>query len=194
MKKTKEATLIKERLRLNGRFTQRWLAASDEYYLPIAERLFYAQWAYLTRKAVMSEGEVISLMKAGEESEEFKQLTPEQKAYVRISCGWDYYTLLQDSINSLNRSFSILIEAGEVNAAMALIRLQLDNLTYLLAELKYPFRVLQRVYFKNENLSEVKIAGKNLSPAAIRKEADEQHGYNLCEMYATYSSYVTSVH
>ena len=36
--------------KLKGKFTQRWLSASDKYYLPIFERLFYAQYAYLDRK------------------------------------------------------------------------------------------------------------------------------------------------
>lgn len=36
--------------RLKGKFTQRWLANSDEFYSPIFVRLFYAQFHYLDRK------------------------------------------------------------------------------------------------------------------------------------------------
>lgn len=41
---------MEEQLKLKGRFTQKWLADSDEYYSPIFTRLFYAQFAYLDRK------------------------------------------------------------------------------------------------------------------------------------------------
>lgn len=41
---------MNEEVKLKGKFTQRWLAASDEYYSPIFGRLFYAQFAYLDRK------------------------------------------------------------------------------------------------------------------------------------------------
>ena len=36
--------------RLKGKFTQRWLRRSDEFYSPIFARLFFAQFHYLDRK------------------------------------------------------------------------------------------------------------------------------------------------
>lgn len=36
--------------KLKGKFTQRWLSKSDEYYSPIFARLFYAQYSYLEKK------------------------------------------------------------------------------------------------------------------------------------------------
>ena len=34
---------------MKGKFTQRWLAASDEYYSPVFARLFYAQFNYIEK-------------------------------------------------------------------------------------------------------------------------------------------------
>lgn len=113
----------------------------------------------------------------------------EQKAWVIINCGIDYFTLIADSVNGINRSFNLLLEAGELATAKALIRLQLDNLTYVMAELKYPFRIFYKVYFKGKNLSQIKIAGKNLNPSDIRKEAATKYA-DLAELYSTYSSFI----
>lgn len=41
---------MNEGQKLKGRFTQRWLANSDEYYYSIFVRLFYAQYSYLEKK------------------------------------------------------------------------------------------------------------------------------------------------
>lgn len=41
---------MEEGLKLKGKFTQRWLSKSDEYYSPIFARLFYAQYSYLEKK------------------------------------------------------------------------------------------------------------------------------------------------
>lgn len=137
--------------------------------------------------------EVLSHLMKGDLSnsdDEIEQLlSPEQKAWVIINCGYDYFTFIADSVNSLNRSFNLLIEAGELATAKALIRLQLDNLTYVMAELKYPFRIFYKVYFKGKNLSQIQIAGKNLNPSEIRKEAATKYA-DLAELYSTYSGFV----
>lgn len=73
---------------------------------------------------------------------------------------------------------------------MPLIRLQLDNLTYLAAELKHPFRVLYKVFSEGKQLIDVRIKNKPIVPSAVRAELDEQHGYNLNELYKEYSSFV----
>ena len=183
---------MSEEERLKGKFTQRWLAASDEYYSPIFSRLYYAQYNFLQKNPPMTD-EVLSHLMKGDLSnsdEEIEQLlSPIQRAWYLINCGWDYFTLIAESINSLNRSFNLLLEAGELATAKALIRLQLDNLTYVVAELKYPFRIFYKVYFKGRNLSQIQIAGKNLNPSEIRKEAATEYA-DLSKLYSTYSGFV----
>jgi hypothetical protein len=169
--------------RLKGKFTQRWLAASNEYYSPIHLGLFYAQYAYFKRKDF--ENPILT-----KDIDEVEANGAELRAFYTICSGYDDFCDILDSIFGLNRGFKILLDNTEAVAAMALIRLQIDNLTYLAAELKYPFRILYKVFRKGYRLSQIKIAGKNLNPAAIRKELDEQHNYGLCELYDKYSSFV----
>lgn len=53
----------------------------------------------------------------------------------------------------------------------------------------YPFRIFYKVYFKGKNLSQIKIAGKNLNPSDIRREAATEYA-DLAVLYSTYSSFV----
>lgn len=178
--------------KLKGKFTQRWLSRSDEYYTPIFVRLFYAQFYFLQKNPPMTDDVLHHLMKGdlSNSDEEIEQLlSPIQRAWYMINCGYDYFTLIAESINGLNRSFNLLLEAGELATAKALIRLQLDNLTYVVAELKYPFRIFYKVYFKGRNLSQIQIAGKNLNPSEIRKEAATEYA-DLSKLYSTYSGFV----
>lgn len=183
---------MEEGQKLKGKFTQRWLSRSDEYYTPIFVRLFYAQFYFLQKNPPMTDDVLHHLMKGdlSNSDEEIEQLlSPIQRAWYMINCGYDYFTLIAESINGLNRSFNLLLEAGELTTAKALIRLQLDNLTYVMAELKYPFRIFYKVYFKGRNLSQIQIAGKNLNPSEIRKEAATEYA-DLSKLYSTYSGFV----
>lgn len=183
---------MEEGQKLKGKFTQRWLSRSDEYYTPIFVRLFYAQFYFLQKNPPMTDDVLHHLMKGdlSNSDEEIEQLlSPIQRAWYMINCGYDYFTLIAESINGLNRSFNLLLEAGELATAKALIRLQLDNLTYVVAELKYPFRIFYKVYFKGRNLSQIQIAGKNLNPSEIRKEAATEYA-DLSKLYSTYSGFV----
>ena len=179
--------------RLKGKFTQRWLSRSDEYYSPIFARLFYAQYSYLEKKgyAITLEVNTPEQIEAGDVTitKEKIQAVVESRGYsfdenenrgmryLEIGLG-DFYEI-QTSINALNRGFIQLLEATEPLAAMPLIRLQLDNLTYLAAELKYPFRVLYKVFREGKQLIDVRIKNKPIVPSAVRSELDEQRGYNL---------------
>lgn len=183
---------MNEEDKLKGKFSQRWLAASDEYYSPIFIRLFYAQYNFLKKNPPMND-DVLHHLMAGDlinSDEEIEaMLNPYQRGWYLLNTGIDYFTLIADSINGINRSFNLLLEAGELTTAKALIRLQLDNLTYVMAELKHPFRIFYKVYIKGKNLSQIKIAGKNLNPSEIRKEAATKYA-DLAELYDTYSSFV----
>lgn len=64
--------------KLKGKFTQRWLSRSDEFYSPIFARLFYAQFHYLDRKGYTSSPDfltaVINAEKEGKELDEVEDL------------------------------------------------------------------------------------------------------------------------
>lgn len=49
--------------KLKGKFTQRWLSRSDEYYTPIFVRLFYAQFYFLQKNPPMTDDMLHHLMK-----------------------------------------------------------------------------------------------------------------------------------
>lgn len=187
---------MKDFLKLKGKFTQKWLTDSDDYYNPIFIRLKNAAGNYFRRQGLemqpegLFEAETLEDILKEEILSKIEAHGNEVRALTFLQCGISEFNYIESSISSLNRGFIKLLEAAEPLAAMALVRLQLDNLTYLAAELKYPFRILYKVYFKNRRLSQIQVQGKNLNPAAIRKELDEQHGYNLCELYDRYSSYV----
>lgn len=182
--------------KLKGKFTLRWLKESASYYYPLFSRWSEAESSYFSRNSIEAHPEPLFTTKDLEDI--FKpEILSEIEAFGNASraltfrqCGISEINYIQESINSLNRGFMVLLEAAEPLSAMALVRLQLDNLTYLAAELKYPFRILYKVYFKNRRLSQIQIKGKNLNPAAIRKELDEQNGWNVNELYDYYSCYV----
>lgn len=198
--------------RLKGKFTQRWLADSDEYYSPIFSRLFYAQFAYLDRKGYTIPLDFLKAVNEAEdkglgfdEVEGFAELAAplvesmkakgkafdlnELRAMVMIQLGLGDFIEIDTSINALNRGFITLLEAAEPLAAMPLIRLQLENLTFLKAELMYPFRILYRVFNEGKQLSDIKIKGKPIVASKIREELkDSQCDYN--EIYCNYCGFV----
>lgn len=186
--------------KLKGKFTARWLMDSNPYYSPLFQRWSEAESKYFKRNKVVEHPE--PLFTAETEEDIFKpEMLAQIEAYgveSRASTlrlvGFSEIHFISESIHSLNRGFAVLLEAAEPLAAMALVRLQLDNLTYLAAEIKYPFRILYKVYFKNKRLSQIQVQGKNLNPAAIRKELDELKGWNLTELYDVYSSYIHPDH
>lgn len=203
---------MEQQFKLQGKFTQRWLSRSDEYYSPIFTRLFYAQFAYLDRKGYTIPLDFLKAVNEAEEKglnfDEIEGLTEltapivesirakgeafdlnELRAMFFIQIGLGDFVEISTSINALNRGFITLLEANEPLAAMPLIRLQLENLTYLAAELKYPFRVLYRVFNEGKQLGDIKIKGKSLIGSRIREElTDNQCNYN--GLYASYCGFV----
>lgn len=203
---------MEEYLKLKGKFTQRWLSRSDEYYSPIFCRLFYAQCSYLDKKGYCFPSELLTAIfnaaKEGEALEDIEGIDEliaplkdsikakgeafdmnEFRAMVMIQLGLGDFVEIETSINALNRGFIKLLEAAEPLAAMPLIRLQLENLTFLKAELMYPFRVLYRVFNEGKQLNDIKIKGKPLVASKIREELkDSQCDYN--EIYSNYCGFV----
>lgn len=204
---------MQEEEKLKGKFTQRWLSASAEYYYPLFIRLFSAQYHFLDRKGYNIPSDLLNaLFKAQTEGIDFEQIegieelaAPFRKsieakgeafnenmfrAMTFIQFGWGDFYEIETSINALNRGFITLIEAGEELAAMPLIRLQLENLTYLKAELLYPFRVLYKVFQEGKQLSDIKIKGKPLVGSKIREELKD----NVMDYNKLYNNYCGFVH
>lgn len=204
---------MEQQLKLKGKFTQRWLANSDEYFSPIFGRLFYAQFNYLDRKGYTFPPEtLIAMMQAESAGKDFEEiegieeaLAPlaesmkakgeafdenELRAMVMIQMGLGDFVEIETSINALNRGFITLLEATEPLAAMPLIRLQLENLTFLKAELMYPFRVLYRVFNEGKQLNDIKIKGKPIVASKIREALKD----NCCDYNEIYCNYCGFVH
>ena len=203
---------MEEWVKLKGKFTQRWLSRSDEFYSPIFARLFYAQSHYLDRKGYTLPPDfltaVINAEKERKDLDEVEGLAEaaapiaeslktkgeafdlnELRAMFMIQIGLGDFNEIETSINALNRGFIKLLEAAEPLAAMPLIRLQLENLTFLKAELMNPFRVLYRVFNEGKQLDDIKIKGKPLVGSKIREELkDSQCDYN--EIYCNYCGFV----
>ena len=114
----------------------------------------------------------------------------ELRVMFNITAGWNDYTSIHQSIQALNYGFFNLLKNNLPQSAMPLVRLQIENLTYLAAEAKYPFKILRKVYIEGKQLNEIKVKGKNLMPSTIRKELDEKLGTNIDELYRKYSHYI----
>lgn len=184
--------------KLKGKFTQRWLSRSNEYYSPIFSRLFYAQCRYLDKKGYCFPSELLTAIfnaaKEGEALEDIEGIDEliaplkdsikakgeafdmnEFRAMALIQLGLGDFVEIETSINVLNRGFIKLLEAAEPLAAMPLIRLQLENLTFLKAELMYPFRELYRVFNEGKQKSDILEtlqAYVFLTTEALKKEAE----------------------
>ena len=157
-------------VRLKGKFTQRRLSASEEYYYPLWSRLFYAQFHYLQNKGIEVDVEDYADDSFEEASVKLEAKGGEYRAMYFLQFGLDDVIDIASSIDSLNRGFIKLLEAAE--------------------ELKYPFRILYKVFYKGKRLSQIQVQGKNLNPSAIRKELDEQNNWNVSELYDRYPSFI----
>ena len=71
-----------------------------------------------------------------------------------------FMNLLQIA-SSYNRNFVKLLGSDEPITALAIIRLQMDNLKCLYAEYLYPNKILHKIYENGRELSQIKIKGKN---------------------------------
>lgn len=100
------------------------------------------------------------------------------------------FSVIFDTIMIYNRAFIKLLADAESYAAYALVRLQLDNITYLYAEYKHPFKVLNTIFNKGRTLNLITIDGSQLNPSEIRKMIDEEYSTSICELYKKYSGYI----
>ena len=169
------------------RFKFEDLLDSGKFYLSFIENLFCAQIHYLETKNGWNSD---TYYKSGLSEEEIEAKDDEFRAYCTLEKGLDDYGNLWDSVRCLNRAFVKLLDDAEILVAYPLIRLQLDNLTYIFAEMLYPCKVLHKIFKKGRTLNQIKIDGVPLNPTEIRKQIDERFNTNISKLYKKYSCFV----
>lgn len=89
-------------VRLKGKFTQRWLSASEEYYYPLWSRLFYAQFHYLQNKGIEVDVEDYADDSFEEALVKLEAKGGEYRAMYFLQFGLDDVIDIASSIDSLN--------------------------------------------------------------------------------------------
>ena len=85
----------------------------------------------------------------------------------KLNMGWNYYDSILDNVKDLNRCFIKLIKENEYNAALPLIRLQMDNLCVMYAEYLYPEKILLPILENGKELGRIKIDGDYIRAKAL---------------------------
>lgn len=119
-----------------------------------------------------------------------KGLNKSKEASEKLSNGWLCYVAATKIISDYNRVCRKLVSMGEWLVATQLIRMELDILTALYADTKWPFQILYKIYWQGKSLGKIKKKGKNLNPGDLRKEIDAKYSSNICEAYDYFSSFV----
>ncbi len=103
--------------------------------------------------------------------------------------GNDDYSTMIENIIAIDRSFNILLNSLEPLGALALVRIQLDNLKHLYAEKKYPGRVLHRIFENGWELNQVKVNGQAIKSGELLNELEEKYG-RINQIWKHYCDYV----
>lgn len=108
--------------------------------------------------------------------------------------GVGFINFLESVINDYNRCFYKLIKDKELFTAYPLIRLQADNLRYIVAEYYYPDKILPNIYGRGRELNQIEIDGKQLKQSDINNLVEGLFtGYK--KIWKKYSHYVhPSIH
>lgn len=162
---------------MRTKFYRKDLEASWEYYSPIMQAIFYANWEYYD--------------KFTEHPEEVDADNPRCSRWNYLSLGLDDFFEIETIVSSFNSSFVFLLKNGHINPALALLRVQIENLTAIYAETVHPFQILYKLFSKNNfQMGNVKTKGEYLAPNTIRKTIDSKFGTNIYELYKKYSGYI----
>lgn len=109
---------MEEGLKLKGKFTQRWLSRSEQYYSHFFGRLFYAQFYYLDRKGYTLPSELITAIHNAEKEgmtleviEGIEEPIATLKASIKTKGG-------AFDINKLRAMVMIQIRLGENHSAV----------------------------------------------------------------------------
>ena len=89
-----------------------------------------------------------------------------------------------DIVYSCNRGFAKLVEIAEPIPAMAIVRMQLENLATLYAEALHPNKVLKKIYGNGRRLDQLKFNQKYLATANLLAEL------GLADQWEDYSKFV----
>lgn len=120
--------------------------------------------------------------------------TVEPDSHSTYWCGYSYYDMIVSTAQTYNSSFYKLAKLGDIYSAYPMIRLQADNLRYLVAEYLYPDKILCKIYSKGKELNDIKINGEKLKPGDITDKTEELfNGFK--RIYREYSCYIhPSIH
>ena len=113
-------------------------------------------------------------------------LDKDEKTNDRFYKGWFCYKRAFIIIETYNRVCMKLFAMGEMLVGVQLIRMQLDILTAIYADTKWPFDILCKNYWQGKQLDKI----KKIKPGELRKEIDAKYNTNICELYDLYSSFV----
>lgn len=153
--------------RFRRRFYPSDMEHSEDFYQAIGIRIFYAEYYALEE-------------------------TPDEdrtRLWEKVNLGIDDFTPMIENVVTINRSFHKLLKSLEPLAALALVRIQIDNLKHIFAEVKYPAKILYRIYENGRDLNQIKIDGKAINSSELIQELDEEFG-RIKDIWKTYCQYV----
>ena len=113
----------------------------------------------------------------------------EERLTTKVNLGFDDFTPMIENVITINRCFIKLLKSVEPLGALALVRVQIDNLKHIYAETKYPNKILHRIYEVGRELNQIKIEGKAINPTELILELDEKHG-RIRDIWKTCCQYV----
>lgn len=106
--------------------------------------------------------------------DKFKHLTPVQ--YI-------YYKEVFDTLCYQNGYIYKLAKEGDWSIGCQLVRLQIELLTIIYADIKFNNSIILKVFQKDTDLGKIKIKGSCIKPSDLRKEIDIKYNTNIDELY-----------
>lgn len=151
-------------------FIYKDLVNSENFYSPIFEAIFNNNWKYYNNNAPAK--------------------SSTKRIQDTLNAGLDNFYYINRILYKYNQCFFKLLTEGEVLVAFPLVRIQIENLCAIYAEVKYPFEILYRIFEKGNRLEDIKRNNIYIKPSEIRKEIDEIFGTNIVELYKKYSGFI----
>jgi len=172
------------------KFTPADMEHPEDFYGDIAKRLYYAErYAINYRNASIEKVAEYKQYIDGETDKLPEFGSDDERLAVKLCLGEDDFQPMIDNVITINRCFHKLLKSLEPLGALALVRMQIDNLKHIYAETKHPGKVLYRIYENGRELNQIKIDGKAINASELIQELDEKHG-RIREIWKTYCQYV----
>lgn len=99
-------------------------------------------------------------------------------------CG--YYNDVFDTLCFQNEHIHRLAKEGYWVIGCQLVRLQIEILTIIYADIKYNHSVILKVFKKDKELGRITIKRNRIIPSDLRKEIDTKYNTNINELYENY--------